>query len=62
MYSLLVGLMLIVAVTELGLNLAEVSDCRSRACLVRIERRARDALKINWKPISVFPNEARRFR
>ena len=29
---------------------------------IKVEMRARDILKINWKPTSVFPEEAQRFR
>ncbi|MBS1958862.1 MAG: hypothetical protein JST80_05245 [Bdellovibrionales bacterium] len=61
MYELLVRLMLIAAVAELGLNISEIRDCHSRECLARIEHCVRDVLRVHWKPISVFPEEARRF-
>lgn len=62
MFALLVRLVLIMAVAELGLGVVGLRHCRSRACLVRIERRARDILRVDSRPISVFPEEARRFR
>jgi hypothetical protein len=62
MESLLVRLSIIMSVVDLGMKLGDFRDCHSRACLVRIERRARDVLRVDWKPISVFPDEAIRFR
>ena len=62
MYALLVRLMLIASLTQLGITLAGFRDCRSRACLVRVEKATRDVLSVDWKPISVFQEEAKRFR
>jgi hypothetical protein len=62
MCSLLVRLLMIVVFAEVGIGLVVFRDCRSRACLVRIERASRDVLRVDWKPISVFPKEANRFR
>ncbi len=62
MYNLLVKLMVLAALLELGISLADLEGCRSRACLVHLEKKSRDVLKIDWKPISVFPEEAKRFR
>ena len=62
MYELLVRLMLIAAIAELGLNISDLRDCHSRECLDLIERRSRDILHVDWKPISVFPDESRRFK
>lgn len=62
MYTLLVRLMFVAAVAELGINFAELRDCRSRACVARLERAAHKVLRVDWKPISMFPSEARRFR
>lgn len=62
MYSLLVRLMLLASLIELGFSLTDVTECRSRRCSIRIERASRDILRIDWKPISVWPNEAARFK
>jgi len=62
MYKLLIGLMLLSAVQSLGLTLGDVTDCHSRQCMAKIESASRKVLQINWKPISVFLNEARRFQ
>lgn len=62
MYTLLIRLMAIAALTQLGITLASFRDCRPRACFARIEKASRDVLRVNWKPISVFPGEAKRFR
>jgi hypothetical protein len=62
MYSLLLRLMFISALIQLGFNITEVTSCSSRKCATRIELASRDILKIYWKPISVWPEEAKRFR
>jgi hypothetical protein len=61
MYNLLIKLMVLAALLELGISLADWKGCNSRGCLLKLERRSREVLKINWKPISVFPEEAKRF-
>jgi hypothetical protein len=62
MYNLLVKLMLIAGLAQFGLTLVPVENCHSRACLQQIEKHSRDVLKVDWKPITVFPNEAKKFR
>jgi len=62
MESLIGKLFLAYALYSLGMTLSEVLSCRSGECLRRIERAKLDALKIDWKPISVFPEEAKKFR
>ena len=61
MYSLLVRLMILSALLQFGLSLSDISDCRTGKCL-KIEKASRRILHIDWRPISVFPDEARRFR
>ena len=62
MYKALVYLMALAALTQLGIRIADLENCQGRACLARIEQASRDVLKIGWRPISVFPEEAKRFR
>lgn len=62
MYNLLVKLMVLAALLELGISLADWENCRSRDCRSQLERKAREVQKIDWRPISVFPEEAKRFR
>ncbi len=62
MYNLLIKLFIAAALLELGMSVSSFDDCPSRACLARIDRASRKVLKIDWKPISVFPREAKRFR
>jgi hypothetical protein len=62
MYSLLIRLMVLAALTQLGISLASFRDCTSRPCLARIEEASRDILRVDWRPISIFPEEARKFR
>lgn len=49
MYALLVRLMLLAALLELGIGMDGLTKLR-------------DVLKVDWKPISVFPEEAKRFK
>ena len=61
MYSLLIKLMVLAALIQLGLNWTEFESCESRRCLQKIERVSRDILRVDWRPISIFPEEAKRF-
>jgi len=54
--------MFLAAIVQLGISLKDVRDCRSRACLMRMDKAMREVLRVDWKPISVFPEEAKRFR
>lgn len=62
MYNLLLRLMLIVTLLQLGISLTDIEECRGRECAQKLEKAKNEVLKINWKPISVFPEEAKRFR
>ena len=62
MYNLLVKLMLMTALLQLGWTVSSFQNCNSRQCLQKIEKQSRDILRIDWKPLSVFPEEAKRFR
>ena len=62
METLLLRLMFITAVIQLGYTVSDFENCHSRQCAQKIEKASRDVLKINWKPIVIFPEEAKRFR
>ena len=62
MYYLLVRLMALAALAEIGMSVIELENCHSRQCLQQLEKRSRDILKIDWRPISIFPEEAKRFQ
>ena len=62
MYELLVKLIVGASLLQLGLNLSHSGECSSRECLARVELASRQVLKIDWKPISVFPEERVKFR
>jgi len=62
METILVRLMLLAALAQFGITFATFRDCRSRACIARIEKASRDVLKVDWKPIEVWPEEGKRFR
>ena len=54
MYNYLVKAIVISTLLQLGLSFKDV--------FTRPEYAKRKVLKINWKPISIFPEEARRFK
>ena len=62
MYDLLIKLMLIAGLTQIGLSFARVESCHSRECIQELEKKSRSVLNVDWKPISVWPDEARRFQ
>lgn len=62
MYSLLIRLMLLSALFQFGISASDIFECRSRHCLVRLEKASRKVLDVEWKPVSVFPKEAKRFQ
>jgi hypothetical protein len=62
METLLIRLMFIAAIIQLGYVVSDFENCHSRQCVQKIEKASRDVLKINWTPIVIFPEEARRFR
>lgn len=62
MYQLLIRLLFIAALAEFGLKISDIGECRSRQCVKMLQMRALDVLRIDWKPISVFPEAAKGFR
>lgn len=62
METLLIRLMFITAIIQLGYAVIDFENCHSKQCVQKIEKASRDVLKINWKPIVIFPEEAKRFR
>jgi len=62
MYELLIRLIVGASLLQLGIDLTKSPECASRECIASVERASRKVLTINWKPISVFPKEAERFK
>lgn len=62
MYSLIVKLIIAAALIQLGISAYDFKNCHSRQCAQTLEKKSRDVLKIDWRPISIFPEEAKRFR
>lgn len=62
MYKLLIKLMLLTTLLQLGISVSDFVGCRSNVCLARLESKSRKVLDVKWKPISVFQEEAKRFR
>jgi hypothetical protein len=61
MHEILVKLMAIAALTHFRMSLTEFKSCSPLECVQQAEIHSLDTLRMNWKPISVFPNEAKRF-
>lgn len=61
MYSMLIRLMAIAALTQLGFSHFRLEACISGSCRTRLERASRELLQVDWKPISMFPEEGKRF-
>lgn len=62
MYNILIKLIIAAALFDLGISFSKLEDCYSRQCWTQIQKASRKASRIDWKPISVFPEEAKRFR
>lgn len=62
MYNVLIKLIVAAALLELGISFSKMEDCSSRDCWNQFQKASHKVLKIDWKPISVFPKEAERFR
>lgn len=62
MYNVLIKLIVVASLLELGISVSKIGDCSSRACRSELQRAANKVLRIDWRPISVFPKEAERFR
>jgi hypothetical protein len=62
MYSALIKVYLIAAAIQFGFSLKDFEGCASRQCVQKLSRASNEVIKIDWKPISVFSKEARRFR
>ena len=60
-YDILVKLILGISLLQFGLSLKDIGECSSRECLRTIEKGSKEAARIDWKPISIFPTEAKRF-
>jgi len=62
METLLLRLILIAAALEFGIAVSDIESCHSEKCCKTMKKASRDVLKIDWKPIVIFEEEAKRFR
>jgi hypothetical protein len=62
MYEILIKLIMGAALLQVGRGAVSIRDCSGHACLRRLEQASKGILHVDWKPISVFPEEAKRFR
>jgi hypothetical protein len=61
MYYVLIKLILVASMLELGLSFKNLGECSSRACWDQLKKASHKAIRIEWRPISVFPSEAKKF-
>ena len=62
MYNIIIKLIVAAALLDLGISISKIEDCSSRVCWNQIQKASHKVIKIDWKPISVFPEEVKRFR
>ena len=62
MYPILIKLMLISALLQLGISVSKLTNCSNGSCYFEYKKAANAVLQIEWKPISVFPEEAKRLQ
>ncbi|MFN8790003.1 MAG: hypothetical protein ACK5Y2_00945 [Bdellovibrionales bacterium] len=62
MNELLLKLFIAAALLDFGHALLRPDTLSTRSGLERIDHATRQVLKIDWKPISVFPEEAKKFK
>lgn len=62
MYNVLIKLIVAAALVELGISLSRDMECGTRLCWDQVEEGGRKMLQIEWRPISIFPEEAKRFQ
>lgn len=62
MYNVLIKLIVVASLLELGIDLSRSGECSSHACWCQLQRASQKVLRIEWRPISIFPKEAARFR
>jgi hypothetical protein len=62
METLLLRLMFITTIIQFGISASDIENCRDQACIKKIKKDSHEILKIDWKPIVIFPEEAKRFR
>jgi len=58
MYDLIVKLTVAAALLQLGISVLDFKNCHSRECVEVLEKKSRDVLRVDWKSISIWPEEA----
>ena len=61
MNDILVRVLVLASMVQLGLFVDESFTCKSDLSNKQVKSAFQNVLRIRWKPISVFPNEAARF-
>ncbi|MGE0633397.1 MAG: hypothetical protein AB7O96_13380 [Pseudobdellovibrionaceae bacterium] len=61
MYNVLIKLIVMASLLELGISFSKIGDCSSLSCWSELQQASQKVLRIEWRPISVFPKEAAPF-
>jgi hypothetical protein len=62
MDNLLIKLMLIAALAQLGISASDFLSPSPKSFQKSFERNSKEVLQINWKPVSIFLEEALRYQ
>lgn len=62
MYRTYILLLLVATLPALGLSLKNARDCSGRECVVKFRNASLKVLKVEWEALSVWPEEAKRFK
>ncbi len=61
MNDIIIKILIAAALLDFGFSLKDL-DCHSGQCLAKLQRASIQIVKVDWKPISVFPEKAQKFR
>lgn len=61
MITRLIILILIYSALQLGVDVSELIFCHKGQCTDVLQNAYKNVLETDWRPISVFPDEAKRF-
>lgn len=62
MYELLLKLLIVSAILRLGLSYSDFTECCKGHCHGQLIAARNKVLKVDWRPISLWPEEAKKFR
>jgi len=62
MFKFLLLIVLIAYASQFGVRITDLAGCYSSQCISRLEKAREKILHVDWQPISVWPEEAKKFR